>query len=93
MMSTFYERTGSIFVSGQPTSNHGNRPRYPYRLRLLINFDLSSSICGIRARKQSNTNVHLSCSVNTPTSDQKSSSDTLELDQDVRALYSGGTLT
>ena len=50
-----YEEFGSIFASGQPTSNHGNRPGYPYRLRLLINFDLSSSICGIRARKQSNT--------------------------------------
>ena len=41
---------GSIFVSGQPTSNHGNRPGYPYRSRLLINFNLSCSICSNRAR-------------------------------------------
>ena len=41
---------GSIFVSGQPSSNHDNRPQYLYRLLILINFDLSCSICVIRAR-------------------------------------------
>ena len=48
-------RLGSILVSGQPRSNHGNRPRYPYRPLLLISLGLLCSICGNRARQESRT--------------------------------------
>ena len=46
---------GSVLVSGQPRSNHGNRPWYPYGPPLLINLSMSCLICHNRARKGSST--------------------------------------
>ena len=37
---------GSFFISGQPSSNHGNRARGPSRARFVIHLAISYSICG-----------------------------------------------
>ena len=35
---------GSVFVPGQPSSNHVNRPQYPIRARLSIALQITSSV-------------------------------------------------